>query len=152
MKKNKLYYTKTLLYALLEDMCKKTGKVSKDDFIEEAVDVLSEEFSNKGSARTAILQHHLKQLIEKGDIKIEYENGKEIIHLIKRRNITLARVVSFRDLIALFILLFSAFSFSIFWFLITQQYMPLIITSICMFVSLIVIIRYERKIVLSTTH
>jgi len=150
MKKDKLYSTKTLLCALLEDMCKKTGKVSKDDFIEEAVDVLSEEFSNKGSARTAILQHHLKQLIEKGNIKIEYENGKEVIHLIKRRNITLAKVVSFKDLIALFTLLFSTFGFSIFWFIITQQYMPLIITSVCMFASLIVLIRYERKVVIKT--
>jgi hypothetical protein len=150
MKENKIYTTKTLLCALLEDMCKKTGKVSKDDFMEEALDILSEEFSDKESARTSILQHHLKQLIEKGDIKIEYENGEEVIYLIKRYNITLVKVISFKDLIALFTLLFSAFSFSIFWFIATKQYLPLIITSICMFASLIVLIKYERKIMIKS--
>jgi hypothetical protein len=144
--KKKVFTTNAMLLALLEDMCKKTGKVSKEDFIDEAVDLLSEEFSNEGSARNAILQHHLKEIIDDGDVKIGYENGKEMLYLVKRHHLTIAKVVPYKGLVALSALSFILFAFSIFWTIITKDWVMIVVCSIMLFATLIVSVTYERNL------
>jgi hypothetical protein len=148
--KKKVFTTNATLLALLEDMCKKTGKISKEDFIDEAVDLLSEEFSNEGSARNAILQHHLKEIIENGDVKVEFENGKEMLYLAKRHHLTIAKVVPYKGLEVLSLLAFALFAFSIFWTIVTREWITMIICGIILFGTLITLVGYERRLIIKT--
>jgi hypothetical protein len=150
VEKKKVFTTNAMLLALLEDMCKKTGKVSKEDFIDEAVDLLSDEFSNEGSARSAILQYHLKEIIDDGDVKIGYENGKEMLYLMKRYPLTIAKVVPFKELVALSALSFILFAFSIFWTITTKDWVIMIVCSIILFATLMTLMAYERRLIVKS--
>jgi hypothetical protein len=148
--RKKVFTTNAMLLALLEDMCKKTGKVSKEDFIDEAVDLLSEEYSNEASARNAILQHHLKEIIESGDVKVEFENGKEMLYLVKKHHLTIAKVVPYKGQEALLFLVFALFAFSILWTIVTKEWMAMVICGIILFGTLATLLGYERQLIIKT--
>jgi len=142
--RKKVFTTNVMLLALLEDMCKKTGKVSKEDFIDEAVDLLSEEYSNEASARNAI-QYYLLRLVESGDIKVEFEDGEEMLYLLKSYSLTLAKIFPYKGLMFLTITTFVFFTFSIFWTVLTKQWMIMVICGLLLFGTLMTLISYETQ-------
>jgi hypothetical protein len=148
--KRKVFTTNAILLALLQDMCKKTGKVSKEDFIDEAVDLLSDEFSDEGSARNTVLQYHLQQLIKSGDVKVELEDGKEMLYLVKKYPLTIAKIVPFRGLAVLTVLVFILFAFSLFWTILTKEWMLMIVCGIMFFATITALIAYERCLIVKS--
>jgi len=150
-KKKNVFKTDVMLLALLQDMCKKTGKISKEEFLEEAIDLLSEseEFSSKVSVRNIVL-YHLKQIIDRENIKIEYENGKEMLYLLKKYPFTIAKVFSFKGLTFLTILSFILFAFSIFWTIATKEWMIIVVCGIILFSTLIVLVSYENNLIIKS--
>jgi hypothetical protein len=151
VEKKNVFKTNVILLALLQDMCKKTGKVNKEDFIEEAVSLLfeNEEFSSRVSIRNIVL-YHLKQIIDNKDVKIEYENGKEMIYLLKKYPFTIAKVFSFKGLTFLTILSFILFTFSIFWTIATKELMMIVVCGINLFSTLIVLVSYETNLIIKS--
>jgi hypothetical protein len=146
-KGKEIFTTKAILLALLEDMCKKTGKVSKDDFIDEAVEILSEEYKSEESVRNTVIQHYLPKLVESGDIKVKFENGKEMLYLMKKYPLTIGKVVPYRGLTFLTILAFTLFAFSLFWTIATKEWVISVVCGIMLFATLIALISYERCLI-----
>jgi hypothetical protein len=151
IEKKNVFKTDVVLLALLQDMCKKTGKVNKEDFIEEAVSLLSEieEFSSRVSVRNIVL-YHLKQIINNKDVKIEYENGKEMLYLLKKYPFTIAKVFSFKGLTFLTILSLILFAFSIFWTIATKEWIIIVVCGIILFSTLTVLVSYETNLIIKS--
>jgi len=150
-KKKNVFKTDIMLLALLQDMCKKTGKISKEDFIEEAVNLLSEseEFSSRASIRNVAL-YHLKQIIDNGDAKVEYENGKEMLCLLKKYPLTLSKIFPLKGFAFLTIIAFVLFAFSVFWTVATKEWMIIVVCGIILFSTLIVLVSYETGLIIKS--
>jgi hypothetical protein len=151
IEKKNVFKTNVVLLALLQDMCKKTGKVSKEEFLEEAIGLLSqsEEFSSRVSIRNIVL-YHLKQIIDRGSIKIEYENGKEMIYLLKEYPLTLSKIYPLKGFAFLTIIGFVVFGFSILWTILTKELITMIISSIYLFGALITLVSYQTQPIIKT--
>jgi hypothetical protein len=149
--KKNVFKTDVMLLALLQDMCKKTGKVSKEDFIEEAIDLLSEyeEFSNRVSMRNVVL-YHLKQIIDNKDAKVAYENGKEMLYLLKEYPLTLSKIFPLKGFTFLTIIAFVLFAFSVFWTVATKEWVVIVVCGIILFSTLIVLVSYETNLIIKS--
>jgi len=145
--KEKVFTTRAKLLALLSDMSKH-GKVYKDEFISEALDLLIDDYNDVNSARNAVL-YHLSKLVENQSVKIETEtNGSEYLILQKKYStFTLAKVLPYTGIIINCLIAFLAFAFSLLWAIVSKEYSVLILSVIYLFSSIILLVSYERALI-----
>jgi len=145
--KEKVFTTRAKLLALLSDMYK-DGKVYKDEFISEAVELLADDYNDVNSARSAAL-YHLSKLIEDQSIKVETDaNGSQyLIPQKKYSTFTLAKVLPYTGVTLNVAIAFLMFAFSLLWTIATREYSALILSIVYLFTSIVLLISYERTLI-----
>lgn len=145
VKKPKVFTPRYKLLALLSTLKDKNNIIDKEEFISEAEDILREDFPDESTIKTTIT-YYLERFKRAGIIDTStLTNGTEIIKLNKQLiPYTLSEVISLKYVALNVIVAFASFACSIFYALITKIFEPLIVSAVFLFVSVVVMLQFQR--------
>lgn len=150
VKKAKIFTPRYKLLALLSTLKNKDNIIDKKEFIDEAEDILAEDFESD------VLKTEINYYLEKfkRDNIIELStlpDGTEIIKLNKQIiPYAFSEVINIKYLIVSTIIAFLTFTLSLFYALLTKIFEPLIVSAIFLFVSAFILLQYQRIPIIKT--
>ncbi|MGP3705219.1 MAG: hypothetical protein ACKD6O_08025, partial [Candidatus Bathyarchaeota archaeon] len=144
VKKTKVFTPRYKLLALLSTLKDENNIIDKEEFIDEAEDLLREDFKDENIRMT--ITYYLETFKRAGIIDTStLKNGTEIIKLNKQViPYMLSDVISLKYVALNVIVAFASFACSIFYALITKIFEPLIVSSVFLFVSIVVMLQFQR--------